>query len=153
MSTVTEHARHYTAALRWAKYARENGARFDVEKKAASALAFSLSVGAHRFAVPSKLVGTKEHAPRLVALASLLRDDGPQLLRLDLDGVARCPALRCGEGAGCAVGHVQKKHLGWLLPLVRQRAVRCFALNITGGTEQKPTRGLNVVFSFTAARS
>ena len=149
----------YTAALRWARFARQHGARFDVEKKAAQSLAFSIDVHARRFAIPSKLIGTKQHAPRLVALASLMRDDGPQLLQLvpsaptsgEPQILARCLALRCGEGAGCTVGRVQQKHAPWLLPLVERRAVRCFAVEVTGGTPDRPTRGLNVVFSFSAA--
>ena len=151
-------ARIYTAALRWARFARQQGARFDVEKKAADALAFSVDVSARRFAIPSKLIGTKQHAPRLVALAHLIRDDGPQLLQLvpsaptsgEPQILARCLALRCGEGAGCTVGRIQQKHAPWLLPLVERRAVRCFALDVTGGTPERPTRGLNIAFSFAA---
>ena len=87
-----------------------------------------------------------------------MRDDGPQLLQLvpsaptsgEPQILARCLALRCGEGAGCTVGRVQQKHAPWLLPLVERRAVRCFAVEVTGGTPERPTRGLNVVFSFAA---
>ena len=152
-STSAQPARHYVAALRWAKHARESGARFDVEKKAATSLTFSLSLGAHSFAVPSKLVGTKEHGPRLAALDQLLRSRPflpLQLLPNNSGGLdVRCSAIRHGEGSGCTLGHVQNKHLSWLAPLVHRRAVRCFALDVTGGTAERPTRGLNVAFSFT----
>ncbi|MFN3597290.1 MAG: hypothetical protein ACK41D_08470 [Rubricoccaceae bacterium] len=141
----------YHAALRWARFARRQGARFDVERKAAESLHFSLTAGAHRFAVPSKLAGVREHAARVAGLRPL------QPLRLHV--------VRVGEGQGTprllacsmdrddpgAVGHVQPKHLRWLLPLVEQGAVRCHVLRVTGGTPARPFRGVNVVFSFTAA--
>lgn len=137
----------YHAALRWARFARRQGARFDVERKAAESLHFSLTAGARCFAVPSKLAGVREHAARVAALRPL------QPLRLHV--------VRVGEGQGTpkllacspagAVGHVQPKHLRWLLPLVEQGAVRCHVLRLTGGTPARPFRGVNVVFSFTAA--
>lgn len=141
----------YHAALRWARFARRQGARFDVERKAAESLHFSLTAGVRCFAVPSKLVGVREHAARVAGLRPL------QPLRLHV--------VRVGEGQGTprlvacsmdrddpgAVGHVQPKHLRWLLPLVEQGAVCCHVLRLTGGTSSRPIRGVNVVFSFTAA--
>lgn len=139
----------YETARRWARFARQAGARFDVEQKAVAALAASLGSG--RFALPSKLVATKPHGARLRALAGLLGQRGPVRLALTVehgdDGqpvvVASCPALRTGEGSAVAVGQVQPKHLPWLLPLVEARAVRCYATAVTGGTPRRPTRGCN----------
>ena len=143
----------YHAALRWARFAPRQGARFDVEKKAAEALRFSLTAGARRFCVPSKLVGVTAAGvqSRLRILAAQVRHGGPQPLKLVRAGEhvhAHAPAVREGDGF---VGRVQPKHLRWLLPLVERGAVRCHALQVTGGTPARPSRGVNVVFSFTAA--
>ena len=149
----------YHAALRWARFARRQGARFDVERKAAESLHFSLTAGAHRFAVPSKLVGVREHAARVAGLRPL------QPLRLHVVRACAERSRSVGEGQGTprllacsmdrddpgAVGHVQPKHLRWLLPLVEQGTVRCHVLRLTGGPPARPFRGVNVVFSFTAA--
>ena len=145
----------YHAALRWARFARRQGAHFDVERKAAESLHFSLTAGARRFAIPSKLVGVREHAARVAALRPL------QPLRLHVvrigegRGTPRLLACSLDRGDPGAVGHVQPKHLRWLLPLVEQGAVRCHVLRLTGGTPARPFRGVNVVFSFTnpAARA
>ena len=134
----------YTTALRWARHARRSGCRFDVERKAAASLAFSLGVGAHGYVVPTKLVDVRPHAARIAQLAPL------QELRLHV--------VRVGEGTGTPqvvvasaaglVGRVQDKHVRWVLPLVAQDAVRCHVLRVTGGTPDRPSRGLNVVLSF-----
>lgn len=134
----------YHAALRWARYARRRGARFDVEKKAAQALHFSLTRRTRSFAVPSRLEGVRQHSGRIAELQPL------QPLRLHV--------VRVGEGGGspqllaCTergeVGRVQAKHHAWLLPLVERGAVRCHVLRVTGGAPERPSLGVNVAFSF-----
>ena len=54
---------HVRAALRWLRFARLAGARFDVEAKAADALAFCAEHDAAGFALPSALDGVATLAP------------------------------------------------------------------------------------------
>src|SRR5690606_32800270 len=60
-------------AWAWARFALERAALppEKLYRKALDALAFSLDAGAHHFAVPSKLVGVREHQEALVALHEL----------------------------------------------------------------------------------
>jgi hypothetical protein len=52
--------------------------------------------------------------------------------------------------AHCAddLGRLQAKHARWAHPIAG--ALNAHLLQITGGTEEKPTRGVNVVLSFDA---
>ena len=45
------------------------------------------------------------------------------------------------------LGFIQDKHAGWLAPLLASEAVRVYVTAVTGGTEGKPTRGVNVVLT------
>ncbi len=102
----------------WTRHAIRAGARFAVATKAAQSAAFSATIGARGFALPTKLVGVKAHRAAVAALAPLVP------LRLSV--------VRTGEGPGTPrvvaslpgiglVGEIQPKHLPWLLPLVAAR--------------------------------
>ena len=80
--------------------------------KAFGACAFSVQRRASSLAVPSKLVGTSRHQPRLRALAG---DSTARWAVLDLDAVDD-GLLASRDGA--PLGLVQSKHLGWVRPLL-----------------------------------
>lgn len=146
-------AQHVRAALRWLRFARLAGARFDVEAKAAASLAFCAEHTTGGFAVPSALDGTSHHQPALAELASVLNayEGTPVLLRLSV--------CRVGEGGGSPrvvvstpagpLGHLRRKHVPWVLPLL-PHGLRAYALRVTGGTAEKPTRGCNVALAHVA---
>lgn len=143
---------HVRAALRWLRFARLAGARFDVEAKTADALAFCAEHDAAGFALPSALDGTSRYQPALAVLADALTEAG-RPVRL---GLSIC---RVGEGAGSPrlvvsspdgpLGYLRRKHLRWALPLARH-GLAVYALRVTGGTAAKPTRGCNVALAHVA---
>lgn len=143
-----------TTALRWIRHAQAAGARFDVEAKAAGALAFCDRRGAHSFALPSALDGTKRRQSALAEMADVLDayDGRPVLLRLSV--------CRIGEGSGRPhiivstprgpLGRLRRKHTAWALPLLPY-GLAAYALQVTGGTPDKPTRGCNIALAHIAA--
>jgi hypothetical protein len=124
-------------AIAWATFARSRGCRFDVEKKAAEAFAFSLANNLRGLCIPTKLVGTKRAQDEAASLAARIARRGA-FLPLTL-----CPKVdRIEVAAGADVlGSLQPKHLRWAASLP---AFRVAALAVTGGTEDRPTFGVNV---------
>ena len=132
-------------AGRWARFARAQLCRFDVERKAAASVAFCSAQASRSFAVPSKLTGTSQHQDDL----ALLRDED-RWIRLDLDldeepAPAKAGDTLCAYWHGCLVGHIQRKHHAWLLPLLATGRVDCYVLEVTGA--DAPTLGCNIVFT------
>jgi hypothetical protein len=108
--------------------------------KALKACAFSVQRRAASLAVPSKLVGTSRHQPRLRALAD---DSTAQWAVLDLDAVDD-GLLASRDGA--PLGLVQSKHLGWVRPLL-PFGLTVHLSRVTGAPDNRRYRlGCNVAF-------
>lgn len=142
-------SRHHVAAgRRWLAFARLQGCRFSADVQLAKCLGFVAQVGARSFVVPSALEGVAAIGPqeRLQLLAGELRvERRPVRLRLKLlrgDGGDEVAVL---SGSG-PVGYLRRKHVAWVRPLLHH-GLQVYALRVTGGTEDKPTRGLNVVIA------
>lgn len=129
-------------AQAWQAYAAGR-ARFDVERKAAEALAFVQQRGARTFALPTKLVGTKAFQENL----RLVRELAPAVAELEAKPDPAEPGEIMVVWGGNILGHLQAKHVGWVRPLLATRKLRFFLLQITGGTQDKPTCGVNVVIA------
>ncbi|MEM6782216.1 MAG: hypothetical protein AAF624_00585 [Bacteroidota bacterium] len=129
---------YLTPAFEWAALVRSFGARFAVEAKAAEAVAFCVARQPRSFALPSKLSGVGAHRDTLVEIAVV-----DSFAPLEIDAIDQvCPVY----WQGAPVGHVQPKHRRWVQRLHRTGALRLHVLAVTGGTEERPHRGLNVVF-------
>lgn len=126
-------------SLLWSKFTHIQGARFNVEKKAGAALAFSTGSNRGLFGVPSKLAGTSRFQDN-IAYALLRLDASSRSLRAHVtpDG---CVAVGFGM---YTLGFVQKKHECWVRPLVEAGPCLFDLLQVTGGTEEKPTCGVNI---------
>lgn len=143
------------------------GSRFDLSAKMEQAEAFTLRRGGSSLAVPSKLRGTAALAERTARLAADVDawDGGgsvylPTVLHVVPEGVENGPGIAVlaapnGTRAGAyIVGYLQDKHARWLAPLLNPTAagtvtedatpVRVYVTAVTGGTDDKPTRGVNV---------
>lgn len=126
-------------AIRWSQHCRSLGCRFDVEGKAAEAIAFTLSCGGRSFAIPSKLEGVKPHQRTLATLRTsghwqeihLLSDEGHVVTAV---------------WKGLELGTLRPKHRTWALPLLHTGLLRCYVLDVTGGGE-KGLYGCNIVLS------
>src|SRR5690554_2051508 len=101
---MPDHAK-YRAALRWAQYARRQGARFKVEEKAVEALHFSLH-NAECFAIPTRLVSVRHHDDHVAALKQF---DELELRVVTADDTAD---LIEAFNDGGPVGAIQRKHVG-----------------------------------------
>lgn len=141
--------------------------RFDIRAKVAQAEAFTLRRGGASLAVPSKLYGTKGLQDRVELLASDVDawDGGgsvylPTVLHVlpvgapNGPGVAVLAAPKGTRAGAYLVGYLQDKHARWIAPLLNAtRAgtvtpeatpIRVYVTAVTGGTPEKPTRGVNV---------
>ena len=128
-------------AGRWLTYAstRTRMTPAALTTKALQSACFSVATGASGFAVPSKLVGVRDHQARLWALVR--------------DGYARHAELGLGTATtdgvsvtydGDPVGQVQTKHVPWLRPLVPFGA-RLYLARVTGSERAGYLLGVNVV--------
>lgn len=126
-------------SLLWSKFARMQGARFNVEKKTADALMFSTEANACSFGVPSKLEGTSRHQSNIrYALARL--DASSRQLSADVT-----PEGRVMVSFGMyPLGFVRRKHECWVRPLVEAGPCLFDLLQVTGGTEGKRWHGVNI---------
>ncbi|HIG75300.1 MAG TPA: hypothetical protein EYQ24_12195 [Bacteroidetes bacterium] len=146
-----------------------SGSRFDVRGKLADSVTFSRGRGGASLAVPSKLRGTKGLAPRVARLAADVELWGggsvylPTVLHVLPEGVEGGPGvavLAAPSGTrrdAYLVGYLQDKHARWLAPLLNPTAagtvtdegtpIRVYVTAVTGGTTEKPTRGVNVVIT------
>lgn len=132
-------------AQAWQSFASPR-ARIDVARKAEEALAFTQRAGGRTFALPTKLVGTKAFQGNLEDLQRF-HGAGLRYAELDVAPDYDNAAELVASYGGLILGRFQKKHLGWLRPLLATRKIRVFLLAITGGTAEKPTLGCNVVVS------
>ena len=101
---------------------------------------FSVEAGAAGFAVPSKLVGVRDHQRQLW---TLVRDGYDRYERLELD-TTTTEGIRITRGDD-VLGEVQAKHVPWVRPLV------AFGLSVhlgrvTGHETEGHTLGVNIVF-------
>jgi hypothetical protein len=134
------------AAL-FAEYALPRS-HFFAAGKVRQAVRFSIELRARRLAVPTKLAGTSQHQEALVAASASpvrFRRLVPSLLYLREDRAALAQGIGLSLD-GQPIGEIQRKHLSWLLPLMETgNAPSFWLMAITGGTEDRPTRGANIV--------
>ena len=131
--------------------------RFDARRKVEEAEAYTLGRRGSSLAVPSKLAHVGPFQDRIEALED--EAAGAEFFEVHLcgtaDGFGLCVLAEVG-GVLQGVGYVQAKHAAWLAPLLsrmgsgeltsRGSGVRVYVTAVTGGTAEKPTRGVNVVF-------
>lgn len=129
-------------ALAWAAAAHQSGARFDVTRKAAGAVAFSAAHDLRSLAIPSKLYGTRAFQPAADTLSSRLATRGGwALVTVDHAHTVTHGAQRLGS--------LQDKHAAWISAI---GSVRVAATAVTGGqpiTDRhgnltRTTRGVNI---------
>ena len=132
-------------AFLWKEYALASGCRFDAEAKALDALTFTRQAGGRTLAIPSKLDGTSKHQATLGALRDVQANTRWQELALIYAPEPADEILAVWQGR--LTGRVRSKHVSWLAPLLDTGFVRCFVLQVTGGTPGREILGCNVAFS------
>ena len=137
--------------------------RFDARRKVEAAALYSVRRGGSSLAVPTKLADTTRFEDAAARLAESFAEGGPSYrpTRLYLDRRdGRDLVVVMAEVGDAArslrvVGYVQDKHAPWLLPLLAPHAdgdghvsaacpVGVYVTAVTGGTDERPTRGVNV---------
>ncbi len=129
-------------AVRWLDFATGR-ARMRPETlldKALASACFSVAAGASGFAVPSKLVGVREHQRRLW---TLVREGYDRWERLETCTVTT-EGVRVLVGDE-VLGEVQPKHVPWVRPLV-PFGLTVHLGRVTGHETDGHTLGVNVVF-------
>ena len=146
-----------------------SGVRFNARRKVTDAEEFSFLRGGSTLALPSKLSSVsafqgeaEEVAPAVDAVGGYLPavlhlaayDDGRPFLLVTADAQNGDPAGRR------TLGTIQPKHLPWILPLLTvepegfvrsdRNALRVYVTAVTGGTPERPTRGVNIVITGSA---
>lgn len=129
-------------AARWLQFATDRTTTKPavLTAKALDSACFSVVTGAAGFAVPSKLVGVREHQRRLW---QIVRDGYCPWDRLDTDTLTT-DGVRVLYG-DVLLGEVQSKHLGWMRPLI-PFGLTVHLARITGSETEGRTLGVNVVF-------
>ena len=141
--------------------------RFDVAAKMEQAEAFTLRRGGSSLAIPSKLANVSLSQPAIEAIAARMEAEEASYLPCrifvgeSLGGRPEIVILAERE-AGKAwtlqgIGFIQDKHAAWLAPLLttepngavtnESSPVRVYVTAVTGGTPEKPTRGVNVAIA------
>jgi hypothetical protein len=140
-----------TEAKAWFSLASQV-AVFDVQAKARQAYEFSLRIGAHGFAIPTKLSGVTRFQEALRSLQAIPHTHKRLIARLRPDtrrgraGQQRVMFYFGGE----PLGYLQDKHLPWFAELFSEEGMHglsFFVTEVTGGTWDKPTRGCNIVIA------
>lgn len=159
-------------AVDLAGHMHDHGARFDVRRKVRESARYSLTLGTDALRIPSKLSGTSTMQDRAARVARHMDASGAvslaTVLHVTPDGIAVLAAPN-GEAreedasrrGAVLVGYIQEKHAAWLTPLLNANAggtvtregtpVRVRITAVTGGTPERPTRGVNVVLLGTGA--
>src|SRR5690606_34301105 len=139
---------------------RTVGVRFDARRKVREAADFSVNAQGSSLAFPSKLAGVSafQTAAKRLASGDLGRTKYRRLVARivpdDRKGRENQPRIAL-HVQGCRLGFVQDKHTAWLLPLIKTDergtvafcGVEFFALQVTGGTPDRPTRGVNFIIT------
>lgn len=145
------------------------GVTFDARKKVSEAEEFSFLCGASTLHVPTKLAGVTAFQDRIERAAEILDALGPAVagvrfyptfLHVGDDGAGRpvvvvMVEMTPGDRTTLrALGTLQDKHAAWLAPLIETNErgavthdstpVRVAVTAVTGGTPDRPTRGVNV---------
>ena len=131
--------------------------RFDARAKMEQAEAYTLRAGGSALAIPTKLANVSLSQPAIAKIAGRMEAEGTAYLPCrifvgeTLGGRPEIVILAETEkGKGWTLqglGFIQDKHAAWLAPLVASGAVRVYVTAVTGGTADKPTRGVNVVLA------
>ena len=129
-------------AARWLQFATDRTTMKAAvpTAKALDSACFSVAARASGFAVPSKLVGVREHQR---ALWRLVRDGYRTFDRLDADTLTT-DGVRVLYG-DTPLGEVQPKHVPWVRPLV-SFGLTVHLGRVTGPEVDGRTLGVNVVF-------
>lgn len=132
-------------AVTWASFAITHS-RMKPEtvwRKSLQSLAFCLEHQTRHFAVPTKLVGTKD---RQEALRDLREAERPMGRRLGLHAGGELIAVSDEDRV---LGYLQTKHASWLRPLV-PFGVSVHLLAVTGTDSAHKLWGCNVAIAFVA---
>jgi hypothetical protein len=134
-------------AARWLQFATDRTTMKAAvpTAKALDSACFSVAARASGFAVPSKLVGVREHQR---ALWRLVRDGYRTFDRLDADTLTT-DGVRVLYG-DTPLGEVQPKHVPWVRPLV-SFGLTVHLGRVTGHEVDGRTLGVNVVFGHDGA--
>lgn len=129
-------------AGRWAAFALDRSRMNErtITAKTLEALAYSVLRGARSFALPSKLVGTRDHQRRLWAM---VREHASPWSPLGLDPASTDGLVVTFDGD--PIGEVQAKHVPWLRPLLPFGA-QVYLSRVTGSEREGYRLGCNVVF-------
>lgn len=139
--------------------------RFNARAKMEAAEAYTLRKRGGSLAVPTKLANVSLSQPAVAAVAARMEAEGTEYLPCRLfvgqtlggrpEVVVLAETERGKPWTLRGLGFVQDKHAGWLAPLLATEPngavtdasspVRVYVTAVTGGTESKPTRGVNVV--------
>ena len=138
-------------ALAWGAAAKSAGCRFNVERKAAEAVAFTMRHDLGSLSVPTKLEGTA--ARQVAAESAAARMEARPGWIVGTYGIE---ANGAAVALGAELGRVQAKHRRWIAAL---GAVRFAVIAVTGGREVevepgrtvRTTRGVNVALEGGAA--
>ncbi|MEM6783775.1 MAG: DUF6166 domain-containing protein [Bacteroidota bacterium] len=128
------------AAEHWLDHARERSRMKDetLVRKALDAVAFTLRHRAHDLCVPTKLSGTSRYQRALWRLVRQRVGFGTPLTVEEEDG------LLVVSHHGERLGEVQRKHVGWLSPLLHEAfGARLYLTRVTG-SEKGFTLGCNL---------
>ena len=144
------------------------GADFDVPAKIEQAEDFSYFAGASALLVPSKLVTTASYQSEAAWLSAILDEMAPApsggrfypvILHRVASGGDPVYVVMFEQDPGDPasvrpLGSIQQKHAKWIDPLVNLpgngrvtgevSALRVYVTAVTGGTADKPTRGVNI---------
>ena len=131
--------------------------RFNARAKMEQAEAYTLRKRGGALAIPTKLANVSLSQPAIEKVAARMEAEATSYLPCrtfvgeTLGGRPEIVVLAETEaGKGWTLqglGFIQDKHAGWLAPLLASGAVRVYVTAVTGGTDEKPTRGVNVVLT------
>lgn len=132
-------------AQKWASFVMQRSGMNSekVAAKALDAVAFSIDAGAKALAIPSKLVGVKEHQTALISVAEL---HPIYAHRLEVSEVEGQIVVRFGDAA---LGRIQDKHLAWVRPLMIH-GISLYLLAITGTDSEAKLKGVNIAIGHVA---
>ncbi|MEL7170025.1 MAG: DUF6166 domain-containing protein [Bacteroidota bacterium] len=131
------------SAERWLRYARAHSRMHNdtLVRKALDAVAFTLRWRANDLAVPSKLSGTSAHQRALWQLVRQRVGFGVPLSVADEDG------LLVVSHDDARLGEIQRKHVGWVHPLLDTGGGARVHLTRITGSERGYTLGCNIALT------
>ena len=133
--------------------------RFNARAKMEQAEAYTLRAGGASLAIPTKLANVSLSQPAIRRVAARMETEGSSYLPCRIfvgETTGGRPEIvilaETEKGKGWTLqglGFIQDKHAGWLAPLLASPTspARVYVTAVTGGTDEKPTCGVNVVLT------